>query len=314
MISFLKHLSNRAWILLPLAVVAGCATGAGEASRPDRQAALRREFGTYDAEPRRPDGRVDIDRLVEELVTIHARTYNFLIWRASHDWEDFQLFLPRARQHDIKVWATIVPPSESPPHTRQFSEPFRLDYHRWAIEFARLSLVETNFVAWSLDDFTYNTKDLFTPEYIHQMIAAARTINPRLAFVPCLYYGHIKAGKADAYADCFDGILFPYRHEMGERNLREWDTLEAEVDLVKQRFKLPVFVDVYATKHSQLNDSTADYVAQVMAISWQCADGVFIYCHQYAEQSPGKYRVIQALFGQWDSLRAMTGKPMRRAR
>ena len=31
------------------------------------------------------------------------------------------------------------PPSESPPHTRQYSEPFQLDYQRWAAEIARLS-------------------------------------------------------------------------------------------------------------------------------------------------------------------------------
>lgn len=288
--------------LLPLLVAIGCATGAGSRQASlHRQTALRGVFGSYDAEPRKPDGRVDVDRLVQELVTIKANTYNFLIWRGPHDWEDFQLFLPRAREHHIKVWVTIVPPSESPPHARQFSEPFRLDYHRWAVEFAKLSLVETNFVAWSLDDFTYNTKDLFTPEYVHQMIAATRAINPKLAFVPCLYYGHIKSGKADACADVFDGILFPYRHEMGKRNLSEWDTLEAEVAFVKKRFKLPVFVDVYATKHSQLNDSNADYVEQVMMISRRCADGVLIYCHQYEDKSPEKYRVIKKLFEQWSA-------------
>ncbi len=295
-------------VLVSVVGMVGCATGGrGHVAAGDRQAALRGAFGTYDAEPRGPEGRVDVDRLVHELVTIKADTYNFLIWRAPHDWEDFQLFLPRARAHHIKVWVTIVPPSESPPHTRNYSEPFRLDYQRWAVEFAKLSLTETNLVAWSLDDFTYNTKDVFTPEYVHQMIAAARAINPKLAFVPCLYYGHIKSGKLEAYTNCFDGILFPYRHEMGKRNLSEWDTLEAEVAFVKQRFNLPVFVDVYATKHSQLNDSSPEYVEQVMRISRRCADGVLIYCHQYEDQSPQKYAVIKRLFDQWSAETARRG-------
>ena len=39
-----------------------------------------------------------------------------------------------------RVW----PPSESPPsYGRQYSEPFRLDYARWAEEIARLSIVAT---------------------------------------------------------------------------------------------------------------------------------------------------------------------------
>lgn len=291
-------------LLFILLSLAGCSSP--KATQAKAQAArannLRGIFGTYDAEPRKPDGRVDVERLVNELTAIKANTYNFLVWRAATDWEDLKLFLPRAREQRIKVWVTLVPPSESPPHTGQFSEPFRLDYQRWAVEVAKLSVQQPNLVAWSLDDFSYDSK-IFTPEYMEQMVKGAQAINPKLAFVPCLYYGHVTPQLAAKYRPFLDGVLFPYRHEAGKRNLSEWDTLEAELARVKERFGggLPVILDVYATKHSQLNDSTAEYVKQVMIIGRRCADGVIIYLHQYEASSPEKYRVIKELFASWAS-------------
>jgi hypothetical protein len=291
-------------LLVILLSLAGCSSP--QATKLSAQAAraknLRGIFGTYDAEPRQPNGRVDVERLVNELTAIKANTYNFLVWRAATDWEDFKLFLPRAREKQIKVWVTLVPPSESPPHTRQFSEPFKLDYQRWAVEIAKLSVQQPNLVAWSLDDFSYDSKT-FTPEYMEEMVKGAQAINPKFAFVPCLYYDHVTPKLAATYRPFVDGILFPYRHEAGKRNLSQWDTLEAEVARVKERFggDVPVILDVYATKHSQLNDSNAEYVRQVMTIGRRCADGVIIYQHQYEASSPEKYRVIKELFVSWAS-------------
>lgn len=290
--------------LFILALADGCRAPEAVARRAQaaRCAVLSGTFGTYDAEPRLANGRVDVERLVSELVQIKANTYNFLVWRAMNDWEDFKLFLPKAREKGIRVWVTLVPPSESPPHTRQYSEPFRLDYVRWAMEIAKLSRQHPNLVSWSLDDFSYDSST-FTPAYMEKMIGDSRRINPHLAFVPCLYYDHITPQLAEKYRPFVDGILFPYRHESGKRNLSQWDTLEPEVARIKERFgvALPVFVDVYATKHSQLNDSTAEYVEQVMTISRRCADGVLIYQHQYETSNPEKYRVIKALFKRWAS-------------
>lgn len=265
-----------------------------------RREAVRNTFGTYDAEPRQSDGRVDIERLVRELTEIKARTYNFLIWHGSNDWSDLQLFLPRAREHAIQVWVTLVPPSESPPHAKTFSEPFRLDYERWAIEIAQLSRRETNLVAWSVDDFAYNAKT-FTPEYLQSLQTQAHTINPRLAFVPCLYYRQLTPEFASKYRPLFDGLLFPYRHESAGSNLSEWDTLPAEVARIRELFgpTLPILVDVYATRHSRLGDSTPEYVKRVMELGREHADGVLIYCHQYADENPAKHAVIKQLFQTW---------------
>jgi len=275
----------------------GCATHCSklESAQPDRFKLLSGTFGTYDAEPRLANHRVDTDRLVAELVKVKANTYNFLIHHAPTDWEDLQIFLPKALANHIKVWVTLVPPSEPP-----FAEPFQLDFQRWGIELAKLSLRERNLIAWSIDDFSYDAK-IFTSDYLAKMVGDSHTVNPKLAFVPCLYFHQMTPERVAKYRPIIDGILFPYRHEMGQRNLTDWDTLEKEVAVFRQDFgpSVPVIVDVYATKHSQLNDSSPEYVRQVMTISHRSADGVLIFCHQYEDKSPEKYHVIQSLFDQW---------------
>lgn len=267
-----------------------------------RRAALKGTFGTYNAAPRTADGRVGLDRLLAELATLRAHTYNWLVWHAASDWEDLQLFLPRAAEKGIKVWVSLVPPSESPPRTKSFSEPFRLDYDRWAMEIAKLSLAHPNLVAWSIDDFAHNLK-VYPPEQVKRMLDAARTLNPRLAFVPCLYYRQCKAEFARDYGPLLDGILFPYRNESGTQNLTDTAAVESEVAKLKELFGpgLPVFVDVYATKHSRLNDSSPEYVEQVMQLGWRSADGVLIYCHQNPATQAAKFAVIKNLFQDWSA-------------
>lgn len=300
-------MSNRvsllsACVVLAIALLSGCAV-----SRPKvagsvvaRRAALKGAFGTYDAAPRKANGRVDIDRLLKELSALEARTYNWLIWHAATDWDDLQAFLPRARERGIEVWVSLVPPSESPPLTRNFSEPFRLDYGRWAVEIAKLSVVHPNLVAWSIDDFAHNLK-VYTPEQARRMIEAARAINPRLAFVPCVYFRQCTPAFAQSFSGLFDGILFPYRNDSGRANLTDTAAVETEVAKLKEVFGsgMPVLVDVYATKHSRLNDSSPEYVEQVMQLSWCCADGVLIYCHQDPTKQAIKFGVIQRVFRQW---------------
>ena len=125
-------------------------------------AELRGARGTYAGQPRQASGRVDQARLLAELDELGVNSYNWLVWQRETDWEDLREFLPAARARGWRVWVTLVPPSESPPKTKAYSEPFRLDYLRWAEEIARLSLVEPALVAWSIDDFAHNLK-VFTP-------------------------------------------------------------------------------------------------------------------------------------------------------
>ena len=115
-------------------------------------------LGTYGSPPRLENGRVDLNRLISELKDIHANTYHWLIYPKISDWDDLKVFLPLARKAKIKIWACLVPPTESKPIAKSSSEPFCLDYERWATELATLSLAEPNLVVWSIDDFVHNLK------------------------------------------------------------------------------------------------------------------------------------------------------------
>jgi hypothetical protein len=266
-----------------------------------RRLALKGVLGTYSAPPRLRSGRVDIPLLVHQLVEIHANTYSFCIWRGTNDWDDLRLFLPEARKHGIRVWASIVPPTESPPRSKDYSEPFRLDYGRWAVELARLSLREPNLVAWSIDDFSWNLRKTFRPDQLKAILDAARAINPRLAFVPCCYFREITPVFMRAYEPLLDGILFPYRHESAGANLTNSDATATEVGSVKEMAGpgFPVLIDVYASAHSSLGKTTPDYVRRVMSAGRVTADGVMVYCHQDPRRSPEKYQTIKELFTVW---------------
>ena len=280
-------------------VIAGC-TSVEKVGSVGRAEIVRGSFGTYDNEPRGEDGRVDVERLIRELVEIRANTYNFLIWHRETDWEDLKRFLPLARKKNISVWVTLVPPSESPPRSKWYSEPFRLDYERWAVEIAKLSRKQRNLVAWSIDDFTHNL-GFYTPERMRGILKGAREINPRLAFVPCSYYPRITGRFVGDYEGLFDGILFPYRHESEGANLTDASLVEREVNSVREKVgpSVAVIVDVYATAHSRLGDSTPGYVREVMTTAKRYADGVLIYCHQDKKKNPEKYAIIKEVFHDW---------------
>src|ERR1035441_1998561 len=98
---FFKCLS----LVAALAVMTGCSSpgSGGEHAADKRIKAVKDTYGTYDAEPRMTDGRVDVDRLVSELTAIKAKSYNFLVWRAANDWDDLTLLLPKAREKNNKT-------------------------------------------------------------------------------------------------------------------------------------------------------------------------------------------------------------------
>jgi len=288
----------RALLLASFAFLCGQCLAA-KPTTVDRTTSLRGSYGTYASTPRGKDGRADVGRLAKELVDLRVNTYHWLVWHAATDWDDLKLFLPLARKHSIRVWVCLVPPSESPPKTKNYSEPFRLDYERWAVEIAKLSKVEPNLVAWSIDDFSHNLK-VFTPEHLGKTLGEARKINPRLAFVPCVYFPKAsQAGLAKDYRGLLDGILFPYRHESAKANLTDASLVCEEVGKIKAAWgaNFPVIVDVYSTAHSRLGASTPDYVRQVMTAGFRCADGVHIYTHP----RPGseKHAVAMRLFHEW---------------
>jgi hypothetical protein len=264
----------------------------------DRTTALRGCAGTYSGAPRGQDGRVDVHRLLSELKDLQADTYNWLIWPANTDWDDLKTFLPLAREAGLRVWVTLVPPSESPPKAKRYSEPFRLDYERWGTEIARLSATHPNLVAWSIDDFTHNLA-FFTPAKMRAITTATRAINPKLAFVPCSYFPRVTAKFAADYAGTIDGVLFPYRHESNKANLTDATLLKRELARLREILgpDVLVIVDVYSTAHSRLGASTPAYVRDVMTQARTAADGVMVYCHPNPKGTDAeKYPVVREVF------------------
>jgi hypothetical protein len=290
------------WLTLFALLLGTASAAASDAATAARRQALAHSYGTYGANLRTPDGHIDAQRLLADLDELHANTYNWLIAGTATDWDDLHAFLPLARQHGIRVWVTLLPPSESPPKTQHFSEPFRLDFERWAAELAALSAREPALVAWSIDDFAYNLK-VFTPERMQKIITAQREKNLNFAFAPCVYYKHATPAFAKRYGEFLDGILFPYRSESTKAGFADATQVAPEVKALKERFgaNFPVIVDIYATRHSKLGASTPDYVEQVMKLAQPVADGVHIYRHQNKNDAKEreKYNVIQRTMSTW---------------
>lgn len=262
-------------------------------------ASLKEVRGTYSSPPRLDNGHVDQEKLLRELKDINANTYNWLIWTSDYDWEDLKKFLPMARKNKINVWVSLVPPSESKPIAKHSSEPFGMDYKKWAAEIAELSKKHPNLVAWSIDDFAHNLKT-YTPAYVKEMLEGAEKIDPSLAFIPCVYYKQITPEFAKNYGMLIHGILFPYRAESVGANLQNATRVVDELKYVKEVFdnRLPVFIDIYATAHSRLGASTPEYVRDVIKESKQLADGILIYTHQDPLKNERKYNFIKQGFSE----------------
>lgn len=181
-------------------------------------------IGDYDAELR-TDGHVDNELMVERLRELGANTYMWLIWHSPNDWADLHEFLPLAAEADITVWVYLVPPSETAATHPQFpySEPFRLDYVRWAEEIAKLSLQHKNLVGYVIDDFWGNVNPRwFTLESIGAMVDAGRAINPEIKFYPLMYFNQIGPRFIQMLGTVVDGVVaaYPRDREAIERALR----------------------------------------------------------------------------------------------
>jgi hypothetical protein len=263
---------------------------------------LRGTLATYSTPPRGADHRVDCKKLVDQLLDLHANTYSFAIHQAETDWDDLKIFLPLARANNIRVWVSLVPPSESPPRTKMYCEPYRLDYERWAVEFAKLSLQEPNLIGWSLDDFPYNLK-FFTPPRMKAILDGAHAINPNFAFVPCVYFKQITPALIKDYIPLCDGILFPYRDESHGANLKDPTHVEEEVAAIRKRIgkNCPIIVDIYYRAHSRLGATTPEYCEAATIGAHKAGCPVQIYTHPDPEKDAAKYQIVKRLFTEWSS-------------
>ena len=250
-------------------------------------------LGTYAGLPRLSNGRTDMNTLISQLKELNANTYNWLIWQGANDWDDLILFMPLAKQNNISVWVTLVPPSESKPIAKWSSEPYGLDYVRWSREIAKLSVVYPNLTALSIDDFVHNLAT-YTPAYLGEMMKEIDKVNPNLKFIPCTYYKQITQDFANNYGSLLDGLLFPYRAESEGANLKNPDLVESEIAHIRSLFKkkLPIYIDIYASPHSKLGATTPAYVETVIKDGGEFADGVLIYIHPNPTSDSEKFKII----------------------
>jgi hypothetical protein len=191
--------------------LAALALTAGALAQTPKRDAVHGILGDYDAEPRLANKHVDIEFLLARLKELRVNTYLWLVWHQPTDWEDLQQFLPKAAEAGIDVWVYLVPPSEPPP-----SEPFGLDYARWGGEIAKLSLRHANLKAWVIDDFYANAAKVLTPDCVRTMQARAKAVNPRLAFLPLMYYDQITRKFTDDYHALVDGVVAAYPNDRDE--------------------------------------------------------------------------------------------------
>ncbi len=265
-------------------------------------------FGTYANPPRGTDGTKDLDRLLDDLVELKAQTYNYLIYHDETDWQDLQRFLPMAAERGIKVWVSVMPPSMAPPTLSHFSEPFRLDYDRWAREIALLSARNPNLVAWSIDDFSTNL-DRLSPADVKRWKTITSRINPKLAFVPVVYY---RKGIGDfaerGYSKVVDGILFPYRHESASRyDVSDASAVAGELrNLRKALGKTPIVLMVYSSRVGKLSAAETDYVARVASAGRMFADGVQIFRHP--DRADDKWTLVMRVFSKWSGVELLAAQ------
>jgi len=223
-------------MLVMLWAVAGPACAQNRAStRPAHQTL---HFADYDSEPRRADGHVDGEALLTRLKELHVTTYYWLVWHAPTDWDDLKLFLPKAALANLQVWVYLVPPSESPPKEGDlYSEPFRLDYGRWAEEIARLSLQHTNLTGWVIDDF-YANHTVFTPAAVREMQGRAKGINPRLVFLPLTYFSEIRRPFVEDYREVIDGVVVAYPQGRDDID-QAWAMLNDDASVIRGELSFP---------------------------------------------------------------------------
>jgi len=250
-------------------------------------------LGDYDSELRLADERADIGTMVARLKDLGVTSYYWLLWHASTDWEDLKLFLPKAAEAGIAVTAYLVPPSESPPHAKWYSEPFRLDYKRWGEEIARLSLAHPNLTSWVIDDF-YANRELFTPAYVADMQARAKKVNPALAFMPLMYYSEITPTFAEDYRPVIDGVVAAYPKDREEIS-RARAVLEGrDAAGGAGRFHIPFIVMTagveYEFRLRYGDPATPERIAEWLRMclsAWRdgLCDGVVTYCLDQGPES-----------------------------
>ncbi|OZM73046.1 hypothetical protein CFN78_12540 [Amycolatopsis antarctica] len=224
----------------------------------------------------RADGyrHIDTPALVGKLKALGLNTYVYGIWDSPTDWDDLRTeFAPAAAAAGIRIWVYVVPPSEcldSPiPHeSGRCSRPYKLDFVTWAREIAALSLQYPNIVAWAIDDFIIGANgDLFTQDYMQQIVDSQDAVNRRLGFYTTAYFPEATNPEFyERFAPYIDGIVYPYLGRSG--NTQDPDAVRANVEEILRHTEprgLGVLLLLYTGRFLDASlPPTETYVAQTI--------------------------------------------------
>ena len=212
-------------------------------------------LGDYDAEPR-IGTHVDTERLLKRLNELGANTYMWLLWHSPNDWADLKVFLPKAQKAGISVWVYLAPYTETPEQDRRYmySEPYRLDYIKWAQEIAKLSLQYPNLTGYVIDDFWRNiipdqeviSPERFTADYIKKMVSAGKSVNPKIKFFPLIYFYQFNQQFANTLGTIIDGVVAAYP--------RDKQAVERALSVLDDRLPGSVTVIFPPAQHSKIGE------------------------------------------------------------
>lgn len=244
-------------------------------------------LGDYDAELR-VGKHVDVELMAQRLAELGANTYMWLIWHSPNDWDDLHDFLPLARQAGITVWVYLVPHSETALQNPKwpYSEPFRLDYVRWAEEIAKLSLKHDNLVGYVIDDFWSNVSpQRFSPEYTRKMVQAGKAINPKLKFYPLMYYRQFGLPFVKKLVPIIDGAVAAYPKDREE--------IERALTFLNDTYTVPANLTIAFPWGSPSSAGQCGFVGQTAVVKdAQKASATFHYTDDYNGPTEG-YHFMQ---------------------
>jgi hypothetical protein len=198
----------------------------------------------------RADGilHVDTQAMIKTLKKLHVNTYYYLVWYQRTDWDDLRNeFISAARKAGINVVVYLVPPSES--STDRSSYPYTTDYVAWAKAIADLSVQYPNLTGWAIDDFSDNLNSTYTPEYMAIMQETAKSINPKLSFMPLVYTPSLTEDFLNTRGKYIDGVIVAYR-DGAYRNTQVWSSEQAQIDAsynLLQKYNLPLVWMLYTS-------------------------------------------------------------------
>jgi len=219
------------------------------------------------------NGHIDVENLMSLIKEHNANTYNFLIGHSEHDWDDLKEFLSLAEKEGIDIWITITPPGQV------VSQPYGTDYAKWAEEIAKLSAEYPCIKAWSIDNILL-FMDARHEGYMKSFIENSKRINPKLEFIPVVYFSDVTGKNFEIFKKYFDGVQFYYKVFPTKEGFGGYQQADGQISYLHSVFDGKIILGIYATPWQDVYPTTANYVRELIKTAKKMADGAMIYTLQ----------------------------------